>query len=77
MFKLAGVRDAYEFSLVAVPCQRSAGVSKSYTGETIFEEDHQADTPQDPNLNENGEKIKELTLRARLGAVKAKTKTSI
>ena len=76
VFKLSGVRDAYEFSLVAVPCQRSAGVSKSYTGETIFEKDQQDDTPQAPALDENGEKIKELTLRARLGAVKAKTNTS-
>ena len=73
VFKLSGVRDAYEFSLVAVPCQRAAGVSKSYTGETVFEKDQQADT-QAPDLDENGEKIKELTLRARIGAAKAKTK---
>ena len=27
--------DAYEFSLVAVPAQKAAGVRKSYTGETV------------------------------------------
>ena len=34
-FTLAGVSDAYEFSLVAVPAQKAAGVRKSYTGETV------------------------------------------
>lgn len=37
-FTLTGAKDAYEFSLVAVPAQRSAGVSKSYTGKTVYEE---------------------------------------
>ena len=37
-FKLDGVKDAYEFSLVAVPAQRAAGVSKSYTGVTVYEQ---------------------------------------
>ena len=74
VFKLAGVRDAYEFSLVAVPCQRAAGVSKSYTGETVFEkDDQQVEETQAPDLEDNGDKIKELTLRARIGAAKAKT----
>ena len=78
VFMLAGVRDAYEFSLVAVPCQRAAGVSKSYTGETVFEKDDpQTNEPQAPDLDDNGEKIKELQLRARLCAAKAKTKSSI
>ena len=76
IFKLSGVRDAYEFSLVAVPCQRAAGVSKSYTGETVFEKDQQDDTPQPPALDESGDEIKQLTLRARLGAVKARTTSS-
>ena len=76
IFKLSGVRDAYEFSLVAVPCQRAAGVHKSYTGETIFEKDQQDDPAQDPALDESGDKLKQLTLRARLGAVKAKTTSS-
>lgn len=38
-FKLDGVKDAYEFSLVAVPAQRAAGACKSYTGETVYEKD--------------------------------------
>ena len=37
-FTLTGARDAYEFSLVAVPAQRAAGVSKSYTGETVYDD---------------------------------------
>lgn len=76
IFKLSGVRDAYEFSLVAVPCQRAAGVHKSYTGETIFEKDQLDDTAQDLALDESEDKLKQLTLRARLGAVKAKTTSS-
>lgn len=38
-FKLDGVKDAYEFSLVAVPAQRKAGVSKCYTGERVYAPD--------------------------------------
>lgn len=76
IFKLAGVRDAYEFSLVAVPCQRAAGVSKSYTGETAYEKDQ----PEEPAANpatdhapaDDGDKIKALELRARMSAAKAK-----
>lgn len=61
-FKLDSVSDAYEFSLVAVPAQRAAGVSKSYTGETVTPDDN-------PTPDDRGQ---ELTLRARLGAAKAK-----
>lgn len=35
VFTLAGVSDAYEFSLVAVPAQKAAGVRKSYTGVVV------------------------------------------
>jgi hypothetical protein len=35
VFTLASVSDAFEFSLVAVPAQKAAGVTKSYTGETV------------------------------------------
>ena len=67
-FTLAGVKDAYEFSLVAVPAQRVAGISKSYTGETVFEKDEPAAEP------ETGaeDKIKELQLRARLSGTAAR-----
>jgi len=68
-FTLAGVKDAYEFSLVAVPAQRAAGVSKSYTGETVYEEDEPETKPE----TEQADKIKELQLRARLGETTAKT----
>ena len=73
-FTLAGVKDAYEFSLVAVPAQRAAGISKSYTGETVFEKD-QPDTPTEPKEAE-ADKIKELQLRTRLAEAKAKTSHS-
>lgn len=64
-FTLAGVRDAYEFSLVAVPAQRSAGVTKSYTGETIQE------TREDPAPTD-GDKAATLAVMARIAAINAK-----
>ena len=71
-FTLAGVKDAYEFSLVAVPAQKAAGVSKSYTGETVF---YKADDPQPEETQKqkekDAEKTKELELRARLLVAKA------
>ena len=74
-FKLSGVRDAYEFSLVAVPAQRAAGVSKSYTGETVYEKDLPEDPkPQDPAPEEESRE-KALNLRARYYAARSKTKT--
>ena len=73
-FTREGGRDAYEFSLVAVPAQRAAGVSKSYTGETVYEgksapEAPEVETPK--NDKENSEKAAKLALRARLAAVRA------
>lgn len=69
-FKLDGAKDAYEFSLVAVPAQRKAGVSKSYTGETVYE---QVDAPE-TDVPETDDKTKEqahaLKLRARLHNIK-------
>lgn len=63
-FSLDGARDAYEFSLVAVPAQRAAGVSKSYTGETVYET-----TPEETPAQEGDNTVKdaerELRLRAR------------
>lgn len=74
-YTLDGAKDAYEFSLVAVPAQRAAGVSKSYTGETVYEGKPEAEeqTAQ-PNQEENASKAKELALRARLEAAAAKNK---
>ena len=67
-FLLDGAKDAYEFSLVAVPAQRAAGVSKNYTGETVYA------GKEEPEHNEvkDAEKAKELTLRARIAAAKAR-----
>ena len=73
-FTLAGVADAYEFSLVAVPAQRAAGATKSYTGEIIYEADEKPET--DTNGTEpDAEKAKELETRARLTAARAKNNT--
>ena len=77
-FTLDGARDAYEFSLVAVPAQKAAGVSKSYTGKTI----HAPEAGQDPaepkgakNDPAESEKAAELALRARNAASRIKMNT--
>ena len=59
-FKLDGVKEAYEFSLVAVPAQRKAGVSKSYTGEVVFEPEL-----SDEDKAKAEERARALGLRAR------------
>lgn len=77
-FTLAGARDAYEFSLVAVPAQRAAGVSKSYTGETVYEAKAPQETPcntAEPNNTKESEKAAELATLAELAAIRAKTTT--
>lgn len=68
-FRLDGVKDAYEFSLVAVPAQRAAGVCKSYTGETVFFEE-----PQELETPANDDREKELALRVRMTEQRAKVK---
>lgn len=68
-FTLAGAQDAYEFSLVAVPAQRAAGVSKSYTGKTVYEEPEDDTAGED---TEQAEKARTLALRARLIAGRAR-----
>ena len=74
-FTLAGAKEAYEFSLVAVPAQKAAGACKSYTGETVYEEKEKDTTaPVEPVENDedkNAEKAKELELRIRLTEAKA------
>lgn len=78
-FTLTGAKDAYEFSLVAVPAQRAAGVSKSYTGKTVYADDQPAEhNALDPGKSPgeiDANKTKELELRARLGAALATTTT--
>ena len=84
-FTLDGAKDAYEFSLVAVPSQKAAGISKSYTGETVYEKDHPQEAedgaPADTAAGapaaapaEDTSKAMELMLRARLSAVRARNK---
>lgn len=72
-FTLTGAADAYEFSLVAVPAQKAAGVKKSYTGKTIYMEDEKA-KEEDQWAKSQGldEKAKELSLRARVAKAKAR-----
>lgn len=67
-FRLDGAKDAYEFSLVAVPAQRKAGVSKCYTGETVYEHE-QTDTPE-ADTQKTEEQARALNLRARLHHIK-------
>lgn len=59
-FRLDGAKDAYEFSLVAVPAQRTAGVSKNYTGELVFEPE------ETPEADTEKNHAREQDLRARL-----------
>lgn len=73
-YTLDGARDAYEFSLVAVPAQKAAGVSKSYTGKTVREAQDAPETREPgetPSNTENSEKAAVLALRARLAAIRA------
>lgn len=74
-FKLDGAKDAYEFSLVAVPAQRKAGVSKSYTGETVYEQTEQTEESAEPQTDE-ADKNKDAELALRLRARYLKTKTT-
>lgn len=73
-FTLAGARDAYEFSLVAVPSQKAAGTCKSYTGEIVYEGQEAQETPKNPEAHSNttnSEKAAKLALRARMAAIRA------
>lgn len=77
-FTLAGVSDAYEFSLVAVPAQKAAGVAKSYTGKSVQAPDEEPETPTEetPEIQETNTKELETLLRARIIAAKAKINKS-
>lgn len=68
-FTLDGIRDAYEFSLVAVPAQRAAGISKSYTGTPVYEPDQpqEAQSPADDRADQA------MMLRARRLGIVART----
>lgn len=68
IFRLDGVKDAYEFSLVAVPAQPKAGACKSYTGVTEYapEETPAEDGKPDEQAEKDKAKAAALLLRARL-----------
>jgi hypothetical protein len=74
IFKLTGAKDAYEFSLVAVPAQRAAGVCKSYTGKTVYET---AENPETTPADDQKDLVKLMAIRARLSAQKAKNTSNI
>ena len=71
-FLLDGADDAYEFSLVAVPAQKAAGVHKSYTGETVYEAQDAAKPVADEVTPPTDETAATLALRARLAAVRSR-----
>jgi hypothetical protein len=61
---LDGAKDAYELSLVAVPAQPRAGVSKHYGGESVKETviPDPVDVPNEEHTDSN---IKDAELRLR------------
>lgn len=75
IFTLAGVSDAYEFSLVAVPAQKNAGVRKSYTGETVEALDVEPTAATEPTEAMKHED-KDTQTRVRLMEIKAKNNSS-
>lgn len=78
-FTLSGGRDAYEYSLVPVPAQRNAGVSKSYTGKPVYAPQEATGEPESPegvNPKADEEKASALALRARLATSRAKHNTN-
>lgn len=74
IFTLAGVSDAYEFSLVAVPAQKAAGVRKSYTGETV---EAPATEPETTSTVAEKHEDKDTQTRVRLMETHAKNNTNI
>ena len=50
IFTLDNAKDAYEVSLVAVPAQRNAGTCKSYTGETVYEKNPNAEKSAEDDI---------------------------
>ena len=75
IFTLAGVSDAYEFSLVAVPAQKAAGVRKSYTGETVEAPATEPETPSTEPAEKREDK--DTQTRVRLMETHAKNNTNI
>ena len=72
VFTLASVSDAYEFSLVAVPAQKAAGVRKCYT-EEAFDATNEPESLPITVKNED----KNTQTRIRLMEINAKNNTNI
>ena len=72
VFTLASVSDAYEFSLVAVPAQKAAGVRKCYTEEAF----DAANEPEPLPITAKNED-KNTQTRIRLMEIHAKNNTNI
>ena len=67
MITLDGAKDAYELSLVAVPAQRRAGVSKHYGGEALKPEPEtvQPEKTEQTEQVESTDSTKDVELRMR------------
>lgn len=66
-FKLDGVSDAYEFSLVAVPAQKAAGTCKNYTGTVAYFSDEEiGEQDENKTAEVSAQALRESDLRARL-----------
>jgi hypothetical protein len=76
-FTLGSVKDAYEFSLVAVPAQRAAGVSKSYTGETVHESDAPEMSETDKQAADDSGQRAALKLRLRATEMRIKNRKGV
>lgn len=79
-FTLEGCSDAYEFSLVAIPAQKKAGVTKSYTGEIVDEKDFHEEEPT-ITLEVEADSVEllkalETGIRARIAELQAKHNTT-
>lgn len=75
IFTLDGARDAYEYSLVPVPAQRAAGVSKSYTGTTAYEADTAPESTGGTDTPDSAKKAAETAVRMRMAALKIRQNT--
>ena len=66
LITLDGAKDAFELSLVAVPAQRRAGVSKHYGGESVKEvEKPESEKQVDEQTAEHADNMKDAELRLR------------
>lgn len=70
-FEMDGVKDAYEFSLVAVPAQRAAGACKCYKG--ALKPDKPAAEPDGKTESASAEEIKMRIIKTRIHNIKTRS----